>query len=73
MQNIPLSEILKLSIADRIALIELIWDSIAAEPEFVEMSDELRHELDRRLANAEVNPAAGRSWAEVEARLLAQE
>lgn len=70
MKNIPLSDIMALSIADRVALIEIIWDSLAAEPEFVDMSDELRQELDHRLADAEANPGVGRSWAEVEARLL---
>lgn len=73
MNNIPLSEIMKLSVADRIALVELIWDSIDAEAEFAEMSDELRQELDRRIADAEANPGAGRSWAEVEARVLASQ
>ncbi len=73
MNKIPLTEIMQLSVTERMELIELIWDSIAAEPEFVEMSDELRQELDHRLADAEANPGAGRSWAEVKARLLVPE
>ncbi|HEY0153536.1 MAG TPA: addiction module protein [Longimicrobium sp.] len=73
MKNIPLSEILTMSVADRIALIELIWDSIEADSGFPEMSDELRQELEHRLADAEANPGVGRSWREVEARLLALE
>ncbi|HEX8674780.1 MAG TPA: addiction module protein [Longimicrobium sp.] len=73
MKNIPLSEILTMSVAERIALIELIWDSIDAEPGFGEMTDELRAELDRRIANVEANPGVGRTWREIEARLLALE
>ena len=64
------SEILKLSVAERIQLVEDIWDSIAAEPDEVQLSDELREELDRRLADQAANPGVGRSWSEVKARLL---
>ncbi|CAA9337693.1 MAG: hypothetical protein AVDCRST_MAG68-3449 [uncultured Gemmatimonadetes bacterium] len=73
MDNIPLSEILKLSVAERLQLIESIWDSIAAEPDAVPLTDEVREELDRRLAEAAANPGVGRSWAEVKAGLLVPE
>lgn len=73
MNKITLSEIMQLSVTERMELIELIWDSLAAEPEFVEMTDDLRQELDHRLAEADANPGAGRSWAEVKARLLVSE
>ncbi len=69
----PLPEILKLSVAERIQLVEDIWDSIAAEPESLPMSEEQRQELDRRLADQEANPGIGRPWAEVKARLLGSE
>lgn len=70
MANFPFSEILKLSVAERIQLVEDIWDSIAAEPESVPLTPEQIAELDRRLADAEASPATGKSWAEVKARLL---
>ncbi|MDQ3606277.1 MAG: addiction module protein [Gemmatimonadota bacterium] len=66
----PITDILKLSVAERIQLVEDIWDSIAAEPDALELSAEQRSELDRRLADQEANPGAGRSWDEVKARLL---
>jgi putative addiction module component (TIGR02574 family) len=69
----PLPEILKLSVAERIQLVEDIWDSIAAEPEALSLSEEQRQELDRRLADQEANPGIGRPWAEVKARLLGSE
>lgn len=69
----PLPEILKLSVAERIQLVEDIWDSIAAEPEALSLSEEQRRELDRRLADQEANPGVGRPWAEVKARLLGSE
>ena len=66
----PLPELLKLSVAERIQLVEDIWDSIAAEPDAVPLSDELREELDRRLADQAANPGVGKPWSEVKARLL---
>jgi putative addiction module component (TIGR02574 family) len=66
----PLSEILKLSVAERIQLVEDIWDSIAADPDALPLTPEQREELDRRLADADANPGEGRPWSEVKARLL---
>lgn len=68
-----LPDLLKLSVAERIQLVEDIWDSIAAEPQGVEMSDELREELDLRLEQQASNPGVGRPWSEVKARLLGTE
>jgi putative addiction module component (TIGR02574 family) len=66
----PLPELLKLSVAERIQLVEDIWDSIAAEASAVEPSDEIGDELHRRLDDQAANPAIGHSWPEVKARLL---
>lgn len=52
-------EILELSVAERIRLVEDIWDSIAAEPDELPLTDSERQELDRRLADQESIPA----WA----------
>ena len=63
-----LDEILRLPAAERIKLVEDIWDSIAASPENVPVQQWHRDELDRRL----VDPAErgqGRTWDEVKARL----
>ena len=54
-----------LSPAERILLVEEIWDRIATEPENVPVSPAQRAELDRRLADLERNPDAGRPWAEI--------
>jgi putative addiction module component (TIGR02574 family) len=70
MATIPFSEILKLSIAERIQLVEDIWDSIAAEPKSLPLTPEQAAELDRRLSDAEASPGTGRPWSEVKARLL---
>jgi len=39
-------------------------------PEALPISDELRAELDRRLADSEADPEAGSSWEEVRSRIL---
>jgi len=70
MKQISVAEILELPVAERIRLVELIWDSIAAVPEAVPLSDELKAELDRRLAEFEADPEAGSPWEEVRTRIL---
>ena len=50
MKQISVAEILELPMAERIRLVELIWDSIAAVPEAVPLSDELRAGLARKKA-----------------------
>jgi putative addiction module component (TIGR02574 family) len=61
----PLSEILQLSIDERIQLAQDIWDSIAAVPEAIALTDAQREELDRRLAAYEANPDEGIPWEEL--------
>ena len=62
-------DILELSIAERIQMVEDIWDSIAAVPEAVPLSEELKKELDRRLEAYHLNPDAGSPWIAVRERL----
>ena len=62
--------LLALSPAERILLVEEIWDRIAAEPDLVPLSPAHRAELDRRLDALEKNPEPGRPWAEVRDELL---
>jgi putative addiction module component (TIGR02574 family) len=64
-----MTEILELPVDERIRLVELIWESIAAVPEAVPVSEELKVDLDRRLADFEANSEAGMPWAEVRRRI----
>ena len=59
----------RFSVAQRILLVEEIWDSIAAEPEEIPLTDAQKQDLQRRLAAYEANPKEGASWEEVKARL----
>ena len=69
MKPITLDEILQLPLPERIRIVETIWDSIADTPEALELSDEQKAELDRRLENLEKNSDAGSSWTEVRDRI----
>ena len=64
--------IMGLSVEDRITLAQRIWDSIAADPAAVALTDEQRAELERRLADHQDNPADVVGWEEAEARIRAQ-
>jgi len=70
MKQLPFAELLELPVEDRIRLVELIWDSIAAVPEAIPVSDELKTELNRRLAEFEADPQAGSPWEEVRKRIV---
>ena len=69
MNHISIADILELPVQDRIRLVELIWDSVAAIPEAVEISPALKAELEARFKEFEANPEAGYSWDEVRSRL----
>lgn len=62
MNNTSIANILELPIQERIRLVELIWDSVAAVPEAVEISPAPKAELEARLAEFEADPKAGCSW-----------
>lgn len=56
----------------RVALVQEIWDSIAAETDVVPLSEVQRAELERRLADDEANPDDVTPWEEVKAKALAR-
>jgi putative addiction module component (TIGR02574 family) len=62
----------QLSVAERILLVEEIWDSIADEASAMPLTEAQKQDLQRRLAAYEANPKAGSSWEEVKARLQRQ-
>ena len=64
-----MSEILELSVAERIQLVQDIWDTIAALPESLELSDVQKEEIDRRLDKLRVDPESGVSWEKLRERI----
>ena len=69
MKQVSVAEILELPVQERIRLVELIWESIAAFPNAVEVTPELKAELEVRLKEFEANPEAGYSWEQVQSHL----
>ena len=69
MTPISVADILGLPVQERIQLVEIIWESIAAVPHAIEVSPELKTELQARLADFEQNPEAGYSWEQVKDQL----
>ncbi len=67
--NTQLSEILQLSVAERIQLVEDIWDSIATVPEAVSLTEEQQAELERRLEAYQANPSEGILWNDLKNKL----
>lgn len=59
----------KLSIAERLELIEKIWDSLPEQVTPAEVPEWHIRELERRRADAEANPGLGTPWEIVLARL----
>ena len=55
----------RMTVEERLSLIGAIWDSIAASPEAPELTDALRDELDRRLADHRANPTDVVPWEDV--------
>lgn len=62
-------DLLSLSIAERIQLVEDIWDSIASVPGAVHLSEEQKVELDRRLDEYHADPAKGSPWNVIRDRI----
>ncbi len=67
--KIMTSDILELTISERIQLVEDIWDSIAAVPEAVPLTDAQREEIERRLDAYHKHPDAGSPWETVRERI----
>ena len=61
----PFEEIKKLSMAERILLVQDIWDSIFSSAEDLPIADEQKKELDSRLETYQHNPKSGKSWKDV--------
>jgi len=64
-----IEEIKGLPVAERLRVVEAVWDSIAQDPAPPTLSPEQRAELDRRLDAYEANPEDVLTWDEVLERL----
>lgn len=65
----PETDFRKLSIAERLQLVEDIWDSIAQDTEALPLTDAQKAELDRRLDQYRQDPDSAVSWEQVREEL----
>ena len=64
-----MTSVFDLSPAEKLQLVEDLWDDLAATPEEVPVHDWQHQELARRKANLLTNPASGLAWEEVKRRV----
>ena len=64
--------IFDLSPAEKLQLVEDLWDDLAATPEDVPIHDWQKDELARRKANLMRNPGSEVSWEEAKRRIRGQ-
>ena len=65
-----LSEILKLSLSERILMVEAIWDSIANENVEFPVTEKQKNILEERLASYKKDPLADKPWEQTRNELL---
>ena len=69
MSTITKTDVLNLSVPERIILVEDIWDSVSEVPDAVVLTEEQKSELDRRLDAYHKNPGEGSPWNDVRERI----
>ncbi len=72
MSNSVLAESLKYNVAERVLIVEDIWDSIAKAPNSLDITEEQKIELDNRLESYHNNPNTGVSWDIIKKRIVTE-
>ncbi len=73
MKKISATDTLDLSIPERIQLVEDIWDTIAAEAQSVELTEDEKRLIDERLEAYHRTPDSGSPWEDVYKRILSRQ
>lgn len=68
MLNTEYADLLKLSPSARLLLAQNLWDSL--NPKDIPLTDWQKAELDQRKAAYQANPTSGRSWEDVQRRII---
>ncbi|HEX3152428.1 MAG TPA: addiction module protein [Gemmataceae bacterium] len=66
-----MESVFDLSPAEKLQLVEDLWDDLAANPDDVPVHPWQIQEMKRRRANLQANPASGLSWEEIKRRVRA--
>ena len=67
--NMNVVSVFDLSPAEKLQLVEDLWDDLAADPNAIPVHDWQKEELARRKANLTNNPASGLAWDDVKQRV----
>jgi len=70
MEHTLINELSQLNKNEKLLLVEALWDSIASDPEEVEIPDHHKSILEKRLQTLEQDKASGSSWKEVRQKYL---
>ncbi|HEX6983668.1 MAG TPA: addiction module protein [Balneolaceae bacterium] len=70
MENTLIKELSQLNKNEKMLLVEALWDSIASEPDQVEIPDHHKTILEERLKTLEQDKLNGSSWEEVRQKYL---
>ncbi|MDZ4711099.1 MAG: addiction module protein [bacterium] len=73
MNEMNISNVLKLSVTQRLKLTEFIWESISEFPEAIPLTEKQSKELDIRLDDYEKNPGGNIRWEQAKRRILKKE
>jgi putative addiction module component (TIGR02574 family) len=73
MKQITATDVLALSIPERIQLVEDIWDTIVSEPEIIELTENEKKTIDERLEAYHKNPESGSPWGDVYKKLVKEQ
>jgi putative addiction module component (TIGR02574 family) len=73
MKKISATDVLDLSIPERIQLVEDIWDTIAAKADSLELTEEEKKIIDARLERYHQNPELGSPWEDVYKRIVSRQ
>jgi len=67
-----IEEILELPPAERVAIVQEIWESVAGDARAIPLTAGQREELERRWLDLQQHPDEGESWDEVKKALQSE-
>ena len=73
MHLVKIVEIQKLTVSERIMLAEALWDSVVDQEATIDLTEEQKDELDRRLSAFELDSDEGADWSAIKARIVSKQ
>lgn len=70
MKKLTVSDVIALSVPERIQLVEDIWDTIAANIESIELTEKEKKLINDRLEAYHQNPDSGLPWKDVYEKII---